>query len=586
MENNMATSNLHSIINFIWSVADDVLRDHYKKGEYPNVILPMTVLRRIDLSLEDTKADVVKAYDEYKDKIINPQGLLESKSKKKYYNYSKYSLKTLLNEPKNLKENTLSYLNSYSDNVKDIIEKFELKNIVEKCSRDGILFSLIEKFADPKVAISPAELSNHEMGHVFEDLIRRFNEENNEEAGEHFTPREVIKLMNRIVFDPVKDKIKDIGTILVYDPACGTGGMLSESKEYLKDILKYDGFIHLFGQEVNDKTYATCKADLLIKGEDPDGVAFGSTLSNDGFPDKKFDFMLTNPPYGKTWKDDQKKLLVGDGKKKQIVDSRFQIGIPRVSDGQLLFIEHMLSKLKTDTDLGSRIASVHNGSALFTGDAGQGESELRRYLFENDLLEAIIALPTNMFYNTGIPTFILIISNKKSENRKGKVQLINATSEIFFTNLRKPLGEKRVELTDEHIDLIFDLYSNFQESENSKIFENKDFGYTQIKVHQPKVDSLGNILRSKSGAFEIDKSLEDVENIPLRVNIDSFFEEEVKKYYPNAWYEPDESKIGYEINFSKYFFKFVPLRSSNEIMSELKKLDLETDKQLKEFLGS
>ena len=307
----MATSNLHSIINFIWSVADDVLRDHYKKGEYPNVILPMTVLRRIDLSLDDTKADVVKAYEDYKDRIINPQGLLESASKKKYYNYSKYTLKTLLNEPKNLKENTLSYLNSYSDNVKDIIEKFELKNIVEKCSRDGILFSLIEKFADPKVAISPTELSNHEMGHVFEDLIRRFNEENNEEAGEHFTPREVIKLMNRIVFDPVKDKIKDIGTILVYDPACGTGGMLSESKEYLKDILKYDGFIHLFGQEVNDKTYATCKADLLIKGEDPDGVAFGSTLSNDGFPDKKFDFMLTNPPYGKTWKDDQKKLLVG-----------------------------------------------------------------------------------------------------------------------------------------------------------------------------------------------------------------------------------------------------------------------------------
>ncbi|HQG57565.1 MAG TPA: type I restriction-modification system subunit M N-terminal domain-containing protein [Candidatus Dojkabacteria bacterium] len=246
----MATSNLHSIINFIWSVADDVLRDHYKKGEYPNVILPMTVLRRIDLSLDDTKADVVKAYEDYKDKIINPQGLLESASKKKYYNYSKYTLKTLLNEPKNLKENTLSYLNSYSDNVKDIIEKFELKNIVEKCSRDGILFSLIEKFVDPKVAISPTELSNHEMGHVFEDLIRRFNEENNEEAGEHFTPREVIKLMNRIVFDPVKDKIKDIGTILVYDPACGTGGMLSESKEYLKDTLKYDGFIHLFGQEV------------------------------------------------------------------------------------------------------------------------------------------------------------------------------------------------------------------------------------------------------------------------------------------------------------------------------------------------
>lgn len=577
----MATSNLHSIINFIWSVADDVLRDHYKKGEYPNVILPMTVLRRIDLSLDDTKADVVKAYEDYKDKIINPQGLLESASKKKYYNYSKYTLKTLLNEPKNLKENTLSYLNSYSDNVKDIIEKFELKNIVEKCSRDGILFSLIEKFADPKVAISPTELSNHEMGHVFEDLIRRFNEENNEEAGEHFTPREVIKLMNRIVFDPVKDKIKDIGTILVYDPACGTGGMLSESKEYLKDILKYDGFIHLFGQEVNDKTYATCKADLLIKGEDPDGVAFGSTLSNDGFPDKKFDFMLTNPPYGKTWKDDQKKLLVGDGKKKQIVDSRFQIGIPRVSDGQLLFVEHMLSKMKTDTELGSRIASVHNGSALFTGDAGQGESEIRKYLFENDLVDAIIALPTNMFYNTGIPTYILILTNKKKENRKGKTQLINATTSDFYTNLRKPLGQKRVEITETQIDRIFEIYSKFEESEFSKIFDNTEFGYTQIKVHQPKKDINGNIIRKKAGEIEIDKDLEDIENIPLKVDIELFFNEEVKKYYSDAWYEPDESKIGYEINFNKYFYKFSPPRSSEEILNELRTLDKETDSLLK-----
>lgn len=579
----MANSNLHSIINFIWSVADDVLRDHYKKGEYPNVILPMTVLRRIDLSLDDTKADVVKAYTEYKDKIINPQGLLESASKKKYFNYSKYTLKTLLNEPRNLKENTLAYLNSYSENVKDIIEKFELKNIVEKCSRDGILFSLIEKFADPKVAISPTELSNHEMGHVFEDLIRRFNEENNEEAGEHFTPREVIKLMNRIVFDPVKDKIKDIGTILVYDPACGTGGMLSESKEYLKDTLKYDGFIHLFGQEVNDKTYATCKADLLIKGEDPDGVAFGSTLSNDGFPEKKFDFMLTNPPYGKTWKDDQKKLLVGDGKKKQIVDSRFQIGIPRVSDGQLLFVEHMLSKMKTDTELGSRIASVHNGSALFTGDAGQGESEIRKYLFENDLVDAIIALPTNMFYNTGIPTYLLILTNKKVHDRKGKTQLINATSEKFHTSLRKTLGQKKVEISELQIDRIFEIYSKFEESAHSKIFDNKEFGYTQIKVNQPKKDESGEIIRKKTGKIEIDKELEDIENIPLKVDIDKFFEEEVKRYYPDAWYEPDESKIGYEVIFNRYFFKFVPTQSSSEILEQLRALDKETDELLKKI---
>lgn len=579
----MARSNLHTTISFIWSVADDVLRDHYKKGEYPNVILPMTVLRRIDLSLEDTKADVVEAHDEYKDKIVNLQGLLEGKSKKKYYNYSKYTLKTLLDEPKNLKENTLSYLNSFSDNVKDIVDKFELRNVVEKCDRAGILYALIQKFTDPKVAISPDDLTNHEMGYVFEDLIRRFNEENNEEAGEHFTPREVITLMNRIVFDPVKEKLKDIGTILVYDPACGTGGMLSESKEYLLDKLGYDGFVHLFGQEVNDKTYATCKADLLIKGEDPDGVAYGSTLSNDGFPDKRFDFMLTNPPYGKTWKTDQEKLLVGDGRKKQIVDSRFQIGIPRVSDGQLLFVEHMIAKMKTDTELGSRIASVHNGSALFTGDAGQGESEIRKYLFENDLVDAIIALPTDMFYNTGIPTYILLLSNRKAAHRKGKTQLINATTEEFYTSLRKTLGKKRVEITQEQVDKIYDLYEKFEESEYSKIFDNNEFGYTQIKVHQPKKDEKGNVVRKKGGAVETDKDLEDIENIPLKINVDEFFDQEVKKYYPDAWYEPDESKIGYEVNFNKYFYQFVPPRPAEEILKELKKLDIETDTLLKEI---
>ena len=582
----MASLNLHSIISFIWSVADDVLRDHYKKGEYPNVILPMTVLRRIDLSLDDKKKEVVDTYEEYRGKIDNLEGLLESKAKKKYYNYSKFTLKTLLSEPKNLKANMLAYLNSYSENVKDIIDKFELVNIVEKCARDGILYALIEKFTDPKLAISPEELSNHDMGHVFEDLIRRFNEENNEEAGEHFTPREVIKLMNRIVFDPIKEKLKEVGTVLVYDPACGTGGMLSESKEYLQHTLKYDGFIHLFGQEVNDKTYATCKADLLIKGEDPNGVAYGSTISADGFREQKFDFMLTNPPYGKTWKNDQKVLLDnGDGtSKKSIDDPRFRIGVPRVSDGQLLFVAHMLSKMKQDSLLGSRIASVHNGSALFTGDAGQGESEIRRYLFENDLIEAIIAMPTNMFYNTGIPTYLLLLSNKKDARRKGKTQLINATGEAFYTTMRKTLGQKRVEITDEQIDKIFDLYTKFEENEHTMIFKNKEFGYTQIKVHQPKKDASGAVIRKKGGGVEIDKDLEDIENIPLTLSIDEFFNTEVKKYYPDAWYEPDESKIGYEINFNKYFYKYVPPRSSEEILRELQALDKETDIFLKEII--
>jgi type I restriction enzyme M protein len=545
----------------------------------------MTVLRRIDLSLEDKKQDVVQAYKEYRDKIHNIEGLLESKSGKKYYNYSKYTLSSLLGDPTNLRANTLEYLNSFSNNVIDIVDKFELKNVVEKCDRDGILFPLIEKFTNPKIAISPTDLTNHDMGYVFEDLIRRFNEENNEEAGEHFTPREVIKLMNKLVFLPIKDKLKEVGTILVYDPACGSGGMLTESKEYLlSDDTKYNGYIHLFGQEINDKTYATCKADFLIKGENPDGVAYGSTLSNDGFAGQKFDFMLTNPPYGKTWKGDFEKLLVGEGKKKQIVDTRFEIGLPRISDGQLLFVEHMLSKMKTDSVLGSRIASVHNGSALFTGDAGQGESEIRKYLFEHDLFDTIIALPTNIFYNTGIPTYIFLISNKKEEKRKGKVQLINATSAEFYTEMRKTLGQKRVEISSEQIDKIIKLYFDFQENKNSKIYDTIDFGFTQIKVHRPLKDDQGKSVKKKNGEIEIDKDLEDIENIPLKQNIDEFFEQEVKKYFSDAWYDPKESKVGYEINFNKYFYKFVPPRSSEEILIELKKLDKETDELMKEIV--
>lgn len=578
-------TNLPSIISFIWSVADDVLRDHYKKGEYPNVILPMTVLRRIDLSLEDKKQDVVQAYREYRNKIHNIEGLLENKSGKKYYNYSKYTLRSLLGDPTSLRVNTLEYLNSFSKNVIDIVNKFELKNVVEKCDRDGILFQLIEKFTNPKIAISPKDLTNHDMGYVFEDLIRRFNEENNEEAGEHFTPREVIRLMNKLVFLPLKDKLRDVGTILVYDPACGSGGMLTESKEYLlsKEI-DYNGYIHLFGQEINDKTYATCKADFLIKGENPDGVAFGSTLSNDGFTGQKFDFMLTNPPYGKTWKGDYEKLLVGDGKKKQIVDSRFEIGLPRISDGQLLFVEHMLSKMKKDTVLGSRIASVHNGSALFTGDAGQGESEIRKYLFEHDLFDTIIALPTNLFYNTGIPTYIFLLSSKKEERRKGKVQLINATSSEFYAEMHKTLGQKRVEITHEQIDKIIKLYFDFKNNKYSKIFETTKFGYTQIKVHRPLKDEKGQVQKKKNGELEIDKELEDVENIPLKQNINEFFETEVKKHYPDAWYENEESKVGYEINFNRYFYKYIPPRSSREILEDLKKLDKETDIMLKEII--
>lgn len=423
---NIDTQKLQPIINFIWSVADDVLVNTYQKGKYKDVILPMTVIRRLDLLLEPTKDRVLKTYEEYKGKIQNLDSLLTNSkhgSGLAFYNTSPFTLKNLLNAPKNLRSNFENYLNGFSDNVQDIIKQFKFRNEIETLYEADILFSLIEKFVSPKIELHPDKLPPLAMGYVYEDLVRRFNEENNEEAGEHFTPREIIDLMTHLVFLPVKDKIQQ-GTYLVYDPCVGSGGMLTIAKQFITDPegqVKSKATIHLYGQESTPFIYATCKSDMLIKGEDPDKIVYGSTLSQYGFPaDLKFDFMLTNPPYGKTWAPDKKAL--GVGIKGAIIDKRFQIGQSRVNDGQLMFVLHMLSKMK-DTELGSRIASIHNGSALFTGDAGQGESEIRKYLLEKDLLEAIIALPDDMFYNTGIPTYIFIISNRKAPHRKGKLQL-------------------------------------------------------------------------------------------------------------------------------------------------------------------
>lgn len=582
----MANGNLYPIINFIWSVADDVLVHAYKKGKYGDVILPMTVIRRLDLVLEPTKDRVYKSYIQYKDKLNNLDTILTSQkdgSGKQFYNTSKFTLKTLLNDPKNIRANFEDYLNGFSRNVQDIIDKFKFRNQLDTLEEEGLLFGLIEKFVSPKVNIHPDSLSNHDMGYVFEDLVRRFNEENNEEAGEHFTPREIIELMTNIVFLPVKDKIRH-GTFLVYDPCSGSGGMLTEARDFVtkpSGQIKSEATIHLYGQEVQPETYATCKSDFLIKGDDPEKIAFGSTLTKDGFSDLKFDFMLTNPPYGKSWGKDKELLSVGP--KGAILDSRFQIGIPRVSDGQLMFLQHMISKMKNDTELGSRIASVHNGSALFTGDAGQGESEIRRYLFEHDLLECIIALPTDMFYNTGIPTYIFLLSNRKSEERKGKVLLVNATGKQFYKLMKKNLGKKRVELLEEHVQKIVDLYLDFKEGKNTKIFDNEDLGYRQIIVHQPLRESDGKIITDSRGNPKSDTALKDSENIPLREDVDEFFKREVLPYTPDAWYNPAETKIGYEISFNKYFYKYSPSRSLQEIAVDLENLDKESEKLLEEI---
>lgn len=581
------TQSLQPLINFIWTVADDVLVNTYQKGKYKDVILPMVVIRRLDLLLEPSKDQVLTTFNEYKDKLQNLVSLLTSPkhgSGLAFYNTSPFTLKKLLQDPKNLRSNFENYLNGYSDNVQDIIKQFKFRNEIETLDEANILFSLIEKFCSPKIQLHPDNLPPLAMGYVYEDLVRRFNEENNEEAGEHFTPREIIDLMTHLVFLPVKDKIRK-GTFLIYDPCVGSGGMLTVAKQFMLDPdgpIKSKATVHLYGQESTPFIYATCKSDMLIKGEDPDKIAYGSTLSQYGFDNElKFDFMLTNPPYGKTWAPDKKAL--GVGPKGAIVDKRFQVGQSRVNDGQLMFVLHMLSKMK-DTELGSRIASIHNGSALFTGDAGQGESEIRKYLIENDLLEVIIALPNDMFYNTGIPTYIFVYTNRKAKLRKGKIQLINATGEAFYSKMRKSLGKKRVEFKEENIAEIERMYLAFEDNEHSKVFDNEDFGYSQIIIHRPERDDKGNIVKDNKGKPKSDIKLKDIENIPLKEDIQEFFDREVLPFAPDAWWNKDETKIGYEINFNKCFFTYQSPRSLREIREEILKIESETENLLKEIV--
>lgn len=485
----------NQIVSFIWSIADDVLRDVFVRGKYRDIILPFTVLRRLDALLVPTKEKVLEATEFMEKQKIDDKSALASQTGYPFWNTSKFTFESLLNDADNIDSNLEIYLDGFSPNMQEIISKFKLRNQLETLKEAELTYLLIEKFASRDINLSPVDavngkgetmppLTNLGMGYVFEELIRKFNEENNEEAGEHFTPREIIKLMTHIIFQPVKDKITK-GTYLVYDPACGSGGMLTEAEHYAKEITDRKGGFNLYGQEVNPETYAICTSDMLIKGEKPENIAYGSTLSKDGFPNLNFDFMLSNPPYGKTWKIDVDAIVDDRGKKNKelIKDARFQVGLPTISDGQLLFLVNMISKMKHNTELGSRIATVHNGSALFTGDAGGGESKIRKYIIENDYLECIIALPKNIFYNTGIPTYVWIVSNRKAEHRKGKVQLINALD--LYVKLRKNLGDKNCELTADHIEQITRLYLDFKETDISKIYPNEYFGYNKITVERP-----------------------------------------------------------------------------------------------------
>lgn len=708
----MNNTQINWIANFIWGIADDVLRDVYVRGKYRDVILPMTVIRRLDAVLEPTKEAVLER-KKFLDKsgIVNQAQQLCQASRQAFYNDSPFLLRDLKSRAKQqqLKADFEAYLDGFSDNVQEILDKFKFRDQIKTLVEADVLGFLIEKFLDNTINVSPnpvmntdgterlPALDNHAMGTVFEELIRRFNEENNEEAGEHFTPRDVVKLMTNLMFAPIADDIED-GTYLLYDGACGTGGMLTIAEETLSQLAEEKGkdiSVHLYGQEVQAETYAISKADILLKGEgeEANNIKYGSTLSSDYFTRLEFDFMLSNPPYGKSWKTDLEKM----GGKKDLCDHRFVIEhagdpeynmITRSSDGQLMFLVNKLSKIRHNTKLGSRIAEVHNGSSLFTGDAGQGESNIRRWIIENDWLEAIVALPENMFYNTGIATYIWVLTNKKPENKQGKVQLIDATD--WSVPLRKNLGKKNCELSQEYINKITDLMNNFEETEQSKIFPNQEFGYWKITVERPlrlkvelnnenlnefrqacinnKEKQLAEFIEKistqlganpimnfnyfidevkkeadkadlklnpkriklikdelamidedadkvikkthKAGKikadeyrglyeveidgkkviveYEVDTSIRDTEQVPLLEDggIDKFFEREVLTYVPDAWIDEAKTQIGYELSFTKYFYKPVHLRSLKDIEQDILNIEKETEGLLEEIVGA
>lgn len=658
----------NAIVSFIWGIADDCLRDVYVRGKYRDVILPMTVIRRLDAMLEDTKPAVL----EMKEKmdaagITNQWPALCNAAGQAFCNSSQFLLKDLTSRAKKqtLKVDFEAYLDGFSPNVQEILEKFKFRNQIDTMIDADILGAVIEKFISPTINLSlkpvytddtmktiklPA-LDNHGMGTVFEELIRKFNEDNNEEAGEHWTPRDVVDLMADLVVMPIADKLMD-ATYSCYDGACGTGGMLTVAQDRLLTLAKRRGknvSIHLFGQELQPETYAICKADMLLKGdgEQAEHIAYGSTLSADGNASRQFDFMLANPPYGKSWKTDAEKM----GGKKDILDSRFntylddgtQLSmIPRTSDGQLLFLLNNVAKMKNDTSLGSRIVEVHNGSSIFTGDAGSGESNARRYLIENDLVEAIIALPENMFYNTGIGTYIWVLSNKKEDRRKGKIQLIDATS--MKSPLRKNMGKKNCEFTTEIRNEIIRIFLEMEQSEISKIFNNDDFGYWAVTVERPlrlrvyperkipsgvlkdvemaafaeaineleptvtlddwkafeKATKLKVSLLKKVRPYitdrdsnalpiegEADVELRDTEIVPFTYDggVQAFIENEVHPYAPDAYVDEKKTQIGYEISFTKYFYKVSELRPMESIIFDLERLEQETNGMLKDVLG-
>lgn len=662
--------NFGEKVSFIWSVAD-LIRDSFKRGKYQDVILPFTVLRRLDCVLEPTKEQVLEAYHKYHGKLENLDPILCKQSGFAFYNASNYDFGKLIDDPKDLGANLKKYINSFSSNMREVLEKFDFPNTIDKLEEADLLFQVMEKFKT--IDLHPDKVSNLEMGYIFEELIRKFNEALDENPGEHFTPREVIRLMVSLLLSQDKDSLKQAHiTRTIYDPCCGSGGMLTIAKERILE-LNPNATVFLFGQEVNPETFAICKSDLYMKsedGKDADNIKFGSTLSNDQHSDKSFDYLLANPPYGKDWKRDKDAVET----EAQKTGSRFSAGTPRISDGQLLFLQQMLARMKSPENGGSRVAIVMNGSPLFTGDAGSGESEIRRWILENDWLEAIIALPEQLFYNTGISTYIWILSNKKLLQKKEKVQLINGSD--FWVAMRKSLGDKRREISTEHIEKITAIFQDFEVSEVSKTFNSTDFGYRKITIERPlrlnfqviperiervkeqtafinlavskkknpemrkieedagreqqklilgvlnglsdelykdrnpfelllkkafkvenvavkgalfkailtglsEKDETAEICRDKDGNPEPDTELRDTENVPLDEDIYDYFEREVKPHVSDAWInetvrdskDSGVGKVGYEINFNRYFYQYQPPRELSEIEKDIQQVE-------------
>lgn len=663
--------NFQDKVTFIWNNAEK-LRGAYKKEQYGNVILPLCVLRRFDCVLESTKEQVLQQNEKYKSlKEEAREQLLIRTSGESFFNTSKFDMKKLLNDADNIADNLRDYINGFSKSAREIIEYFDFNKEIDKMDRNDILYLVIKEFNE--IDLHPEVVSNVEMGYIFEELIRRFSE--GAEAGDHYTPREVIKLMVNLLFLNDDDILTKPGiTQTIYDCCAGTGGMGSVAQEYLKE-LNPTADLQFYAQELNEQSYAICKADILIKGQNANHITHGNTLSDDKFRDMKFNYMITNPPYGVEWKNSEK--AVKKEYEEQGMNGRFGVGLPRISDGQLLFAEHLISKMKNDEE-GSRIAIIMNSSPLFTGDAGSGESEIRRYLIENDLVEGIVSMPEQLFYNTGISTYIWILTNKKSDERKGKVQLVNAVD--FYEKMRKSMGNKRNQISDNQISEIVRIYGEFKPSENCKIFDNEDFGYNKITVERPlkmsfKIDeerienlksqaafdklatsrkkgkageieieegkkiqesiiaalndikgeevyknreefikilkkqfkakdlnigapilkvimqSLGEkdetaeVCKNAKGEVEADSDLRDTENVPLKEDITEYMEREVLPHVPDAWVDKSKTKIGYEVSFTRYFYKYTQLRSSETIMEDIKDLESNIAERLKNLLG-